>query len=130
MISMTPVIVLIICKVTLLPVEDQNAKWTGLEKWEPRIENGELQCRREIVPVFDPAYEQGADEQPYTKFQCMRAGIMEGIGWNMANKSRDERVVKNTCPTPYVSGGKWKYLIPDCGSYGGVKIKCEFPEAI
>lgn len=127
---MTPVIILVICKVAFLPEQDVNAKWTGVERWEPIIENGELHCRREIIPVVDPAYEQGADEQPYSKFHCMRAGIMEGIAWNMRHKRGNERVIKNTCPTPFIRAGKWKYTIPDCGSYGGVKIKCEFPEAI
>ena len=54
---MTPVLILVICKVAFLPVQDVNAKWTGVERWEPIIEDGQLHCRREIIPVVDPAFE-------------------------------------------------------------------------
>lgn len=128
--SMTPVVILIICPMIFLPTNDQNADKTGLEKYVPKIVNGELHCRREIIPVIDPAYEQGADEQPYSKFHCMRAGIMEAIGWNMRHRHGKERVLKNTCPTPVVKNGKWVYEFPECGYWGNAKIKCDFPEAI
>ena len=128
MLDMPPYVVLIVCKVAMLPMtplEEHNAKYTGYEKTEWAIEHGKMQCRRHEIQVYDADLAKGADAVPFSQNRCQRTGIMEGAKWN-ATHSR-YKWWRTACPTPMVNTetGKivgWK--LPDCGANYG-QVICE-----
>ena len=130
---MPPFVVLIVCKVALLPLtpaEEHNAKFTKHQKSVWAVDKGKMHCRRHEIQVYDADVTNGADPQPFSKNRCQWAGIMQGSRWNETHKRY--KWFRTACPTPVVdtrTGKVLDWLLPDCGAFDG-KIICERDTAI
>ena len=127
--SMPPVVVLIVCKAVLSPIQsplDQhNAKYTGWQPFQWDTTNSVMHCRRHEIQMYDPAVDQGADPQPFSQFQCMTSGIMAGIEFD--RRHRNWKTWRTACPTPIVDTRTGKIIgwkPPECGGKRGTVI-CE-----
>lgn len=129
-ISMTPVLVLIVCKTLagapLDEVGQSNSKFTGHENLEWATEHSMMVCRRQEVQLYDPVEDQiDPKDRPvplvpnfFDWGQCARAGIRLGTDWDAAHRNQPWRVWKVGCPAPILDRNTGKlvgYKLPECG---------------
>ena len=132
------VLVLIVCRVVTLGDVDPHTGWQNTE-WD--MTNGVMHCKREQVELYDPSVDQGADPQPFTPFQCMRAAMTLGPQFDVdsTNAKRNWRFWKAACPVPVMNDNGTPsnprddtiigYSIPPCPEARGV-LECEADTAI
>ena len=139
---MDPVVVLIVCKTLLAPVEGvalENEKITHHQSREWAIEDGKMQCRRLEVGVIDIKEVKGMKGQPFTNERCNYASIMLGAQWNASHQNSKYRYWRTACPVKIVDVGPdgeedtdddrivgWK--LPECGSRA--TVHCEVDSEI
>lgn len=134
MVPMPAAIVLIVCKTVLVGGPDQNSGYTGHESREWATEHAMMVCRRQEIQVMDPAVDQGADPQPFTKNTCQRSAMFLGPNWDVQHKNSNYRFWRVACPVAIVSRRPdgtediigWK--LPDCGHRD--TVVCEVDTAI
>lgn len=131
---MPPFVVLVVCKVAFLPyatpLDEYNSKYTHYQPYTWDTTDSVMHCRREQIQVFDPSVSQGADPQPFNQFQCRRAGILAGLGWDALHKNW--KTWRTACPTPIVdtrTGKTIGWKMPECGGESGTVI-CEKDSSI
>lgn len=117
-VPMPPVVVLIVCKSMIV---GPGLPETGWEQRAWVIEDGKMQCRREVIQMTS------AEDTTFSKMDCMRAGIMAIPQWDQAHRSGSYRGWKVACPVPVVDTGPDNipgtaddtiidWTLPDCGS--------------
>jgi hypothetical protein len=121
---MPPVLVMIVCKV-ILGAPDDNSAYTHWRASEWDMTGGVMHCRRQEVPLYDPAVDQGAQEQPFNQMACNRTAMRLGPQFDIDHKDKPWRFWRAACPAPIVDtqSGKivgWK--LPECSTYGGTII--------
>ena len=106
MVSMTPIIVLIVCKVMSAGPEDQNASYTGWKNLKWATELSKMICRRQEVSVVDIDEIKGAKATPFSQMRCQRAAIMLMGQWDQDHTNSSYRSWRVACPVPVKSFGK------------------------
>jgi hypothetical protein len=132
------ILVLIVCRITVLGDIDPHTGWQDTE-W--LMDGGVMHCKREQVELYDPAADQGADPIPFNPMACMRAAMTLGPQFDVdaTNARRPWRFYRAACPVAIMDDNGtpknprddkivgWK--IPECPESRGTMI-CESDTAI
>lgn len=127
---MPPVVVLIVCKVEAAGPVDQNYEFTRADNLQWATKDSMMLCRRQQVPMTDPAEDQGADSQGFNLQRCQRSAMMLGPTWDEQHKNTNYRFWRVACPTPMfkANGEIADWVLPDCGHRD--TVICESDTAI
>lgn len=135
--NMPAAIVLFVCKTTLLSTPDPNAEFTKAENREWAVEQGQMICRRQVVPLYDTAEDGGAaplNPNLFDKSTCARIGIPIGVQWDQDHKGSNYRFFRIGCPVPIINLETGKLIghkMPECPASGPAgPIRCEQDTAI
>ena len=131
--AMPSILVLIVCKITVLSPIDPHTGWQNTE-WD--MTNGVMHCKREQIELMDAAESQGADPVPFTPIACMRAAMMLGPQFDVdaTHAKRPWRFWRAACPVKVMDDNGTPddprddkhigWAIPPCPEKRGV-LECE-----
>ena len=129
-VPMTPEIALIVCRVILGPMDD-NDNFTNHRTSEWDTSQGVMHCKRNVIALYDPAVDQGATPQPFNPEACKRTAMMLGPQFDVENRDKPWRFWRAACPVATVdaNGKVVGWVTPPCPESQGTVV-CEADSVI